>query len=409
MPRHVLPWALGTVVRKCMLLLLWLSCKPDIQVLSEVVHRSGKDAQGHAALTSHGAPEAPQKLDVESFAAAGGPRRRLSQLFARNPRPPAVYPSDGSAQSSGTYTLKFPDKAPKAKFANSIVVVGNGQSVLSTGLGARIDEFEEVVRFNFYQTRGFEPDVGSKTTTWVMAQIKDPKDTPDDGRLMRVRKIICPYLYRGLTCSKNVNKPCKVPADKKSLVEGKLEALHQKYDNLDVGKKTTVTLMEETDVLYTKYNLYEKYPSSGLQALTYFTQYYKKVYYVGFGFGSGDHDHYFEKKMKNETCHNMRDEARIIQAMEAEGILERLDPQNADVTRIPNDRLYTSVRAGYDPFCKIVCGVKGPEPNMHNGKVVPYGVCLKVHAPDAPPGSSDKPIERVVNKRPAHKRRGKGR
>merc|ERR1712070_39508 len=83
------------------------------------------------------------------------------------------------------------------KSAKSIVVVGNGMSVLGSGLGSVINQYDEVARFNFYETKGYEKDVGTKTSIWVMAQIKDPRTTPEDGRKEGVSKIIVPYSYRG--------------------------------------------------------------------------------------------------------------------------------------------------------------------------------------------------------------------
>ena len=43
------------------------------------------------------------------------------------------------------------------------------------------------------------------------------------------------------------------------------------------------------------------------------TKHFEKVYYTGFDFNARSHDHYFETKVKNMTCHNMADEARVIQ------------------------------------------------------------------------------------------------
>ena len=63
----------------------------------------------------------------------------------------------------------------------SIIVVGNGESLRDSGLGSVIDSYETVVRFNHFKTKGFEKDVGTKTSVWVLAQIREPdKQDPDE-------------------------------------------------------------------------------------------------------------------------------------------------------------------------------------------------------------------------------------
>lgn len=46
----------------------------------------------------------------------------------------------------------------------TVVVVGNGPAVLSQRLGRVIDGFDQIVRINAFQTHGFEPHVGTRTT-----------------------------------------------------------------------------------------------------------------------------------------------------------------------------------------------------------------------------------------------------
>lgn len=46
-----------------------------------------------------------------------------------------------------------------------IILVGNGPSAIDSLAGKDIDSFDEIVRFNNFQTDGFESKVGSKTTT----------------------------------------------------------------------------------------------------------------------------------------------------------------------------------------------------------------------------------------------------
>lgn len=60
------------------------------------------------------------------------------------------------------------DWAPLLKISRSksVVVVGNGPSLIGSGLGKIIDGFDEIVRFNNFVTDGYEDDVGSRTTLW---------------------------------------------------------------------------------------------------------------------------------------------------------------------------------------------------------------------------------------------------
>jgi SAM-dependent methyltransferase len=49
----------------------------------------------------------------------------------------------------------------------SVILVGNGPSMLLRGdRGSTIDRFDQVVRFNWFAIRGFEAQVGTKTTLW---------------------------------------------------------------------------------------------------------------------------------------------------------------------------------------------------------------------------------------------------
>lgn len=46
------------------------------------------------------------------------------------------------------------------------MIVGNGSSLLQKQLGATIDTFMNIVRFNGYVVKGFEMQVGKRTTIW---------------------------------------------------------------------------------------------------------------------------------------------------------------------------------------------------------------------------------------------------
>lgn len=66
-------------------------------------------------------------------------------------------PQEGSSTTGSLAPVIAPDV--------SCVLVGNGPSVLS-GKGSVIDEFDEVIRFNHYTTKGLEAHTGTKTTIW---------------------------------------------------------------------------------------------------------------------------------------------------------------------------------------------------------------------------------------------------
>lgn len=47
-----------------------------------------------------------------------------------------------------------------------VILVGNGPAILRGPYGRRIDDFDEVIRFNNYKIDGFETHTGTKTTLW---------------------------------------------------------------------------------------------------------------------------------------------------------------------------------------------------------------------------------------------------
>lgn len=59
--------------------------------------------------------------------------------------------------------------------AKSIAIVGNGPSEKGLGKGVEIDNHDIVIRFNNFQTYGFEDDYGKKTNVWVKCSNDDIK------------------------------------------------------------------------------------------------------------------------------------------------------------------------------------------------------------------------------------------
>jgi len=52
------------------------------------------------------------------------------------------------------------------KRSDKCILVGNGPSVMYNKLGYKIDQFDEVLRFNECKIKGFEEYTGTKTTIW---------------------------------------------------------------------------------------------------------------------------------------------------------------------------------------------------------------------------------------------------
>ena len=63
---------------------------------------------------------------------------------------------------------------PKARDVKNIVLIGNGRSVLKKKLGAKVDEFDLVGRFNFFKLRKFEQNVGTRTDLWFIGELRQP-------------------------------------------------------------------------------------------------------------------------------------------------------------------------------------------------------------------------------------------
>jgi len=59
----------------------------------------------------------------------------------------------------------------------SIIIIGNGSSLLDIKNGSTIDNFDIVVRFNAYTINGYEDYVGTKTHYWFNTINFQNKDT----------------------------------------------------------------------------------------------------------------------------------------------------------------------------------------------------------------------------------------
>jgi len=130
---------------------------------------------------------------------------------------------------------------------NNIVVIGNGSSVLNDEFGHLIDEFDEVVRFNLFETYGYERYVGSKTTIWF--RNSGPMKERDESQFKQV-------------IVQSVDHPN----------EWTDHSVYERYSRVD-----DETIADIRKIVKTPFNL-----STGIQALGYLTRKYGKITIYGF-------------------------------------------------------------------------------------------------------------------------------
>ena len=111
-----------------------------------------------------------------------------------------AYIDDPSIRSalSKVHTAQRLDKFLSGK---TIAVVGNGPGEIGKGLGMEIDGHDVVIRFNNYQTKGFENDYGSRTDVWM-------KGGTDDVRHELRNEEIRVILYTDDLLVKGIKKGC---------------------------------------------------------------------------------------------------------------------------------------------------------------------------------------------------------
>ena len=167
----------------------------------------------------------------------------------------------------------------------SIVLVGNGPSLLKREIGSDIDSFDKVVRFNNFETQGFEKHVGKKCSILARRACDDVKLWPEE----MFEHIVCFVTF------------CK-------WTRGMIHVANQLrgyYKNKDIvpphvcasyGRR--MELQQPND----------EWASVGALALSYFTDKYDKVAICGFDHLEKDDEgkvsHYFAKPPKDDRFHN---------------------------------------------------------------------------------------------------------
>jgi len=233
---------------------------------------------------------------------------------------------------------------------DKILLVGSGASLLNSGLGATIDNFDgKVCRFNMYNTKGYEKDVGSKTDIWCLNSMIYYQACFDTYQLDNDNIL----LYDDL---KSFEGDILVAGTRHLMgkyVESMEEALTFLKSSKVMDSESLISSFKMIDSL--KYcNVCERnhsiIPTSGIQAILHFAKLGYEVYLVGFDSSNKrlkdniDSHYYSEHKMnfglgnsyrlvnpiylsgpEHGIGHNMQKESKVINNLEMLNVIKRLD------------------------------------------------------------------------------------
>jgi len=191
------------------------------------------------------------------------------------------------------------------KLEKKIILIGNGPSVLNYNFGEVIDSFEEVVRFNNFETKGYKEKIGSKTTIWVRNNS-----------------------YRGLK-DRDVSKFKKIYIASPDWNFRNTKQILRKYKKgkaFIIPYRSSLNLRLDLDVdgPRSKNRSRRGWPTSGLIALNYFLTKYKVVFIHGFDHFYGE-NHYFNNEKMFSFIHNIKKkEAAWVKNKIKEGKVYRL-------------------------------------------------------------------------------------
>ncbi len=190
----------------------------------------------------------------------------------------------------------------RERLKTPIMLVGNGPSVLDSSLGTQIDAFDHIVRFNNYQTKGYEKHVGKRTTIWS-------------------RWYALPHAKPMNTFEEIwINMPLQERSPDKVEAGLAYTAEHRSRARIIPGQGSALRLQEKVYGTCTG----SKWPSSGLLAIAHALDVAPVVYLVGFDSWNREPFHYFEEHERSNTHHIAEIERAHIEELRDTGRLSFL-------------------------------------------------------------------------------------
>ncbi|EOD27204.1 hypothetical protein EMIHUDRAFT_205179 [Emiliania huxleyi CCMP1516] len=186
-----------------------------------------------------------------------------------------------------------------------VILIGNGPSALAHRLGAHIDHFPNVVRFNEFQSLGFEPYVGGRLTLWAMSGNMAPTllETYHERHQIPVLVAVPQRTYRN----------CTYPIVRRETLSRVPPAMRHRVNFTERGVAAE---------LHARHGVTSR-PSSGLLVLAHLLRHFRVVHIHGFDFfsgGDGKSGHYYaDGKGAAGKVHDTRQETRVARQLVAEG------------------------------------------------------------------------------------------
>ena len=156
----------------------------------------------------------------------------------------------------------------------SILVIGNGESILNQRLQKKIDSFNTILRINNYIIKDFESFVGTKTDIWfngANSKLVSPIIMPKEVIVAPPSEIIIKH--------------------QKNLKDYIARRVGQNYNNL--------TLLRLKEIKRYETEVGSNRLTTGLYAIKWAMNNFKKVYIHGFDFFINSKAHYYDSKLMN--------------------------------------------------------------------------------------------------------------
>jgi len=160
--------------------------------------------------------------------------------------------------------------------SNSILIIGNGESILKNEIGEDINKFKNIIRINNYKISSYEKFLGHKTTIWFNGAnqgLKTRKNFPD--------KIIVSIPSEILIKKKNIN----------SFITKRIKTNQFECLSLETIKKY------ESKVGYNRL-------TTGCYSIMWALDNFKYIYIHGFDFFISSKGHYFDNKIIKSLKNN---------------------------------------------------------------------------------------------------------